>query len=219
MAKSRTRRKEEHASERILNAALASFKARGYHGTPVRELAQAVRIEVASLYYHYPSKQHILFALFERIMDPLLDGLGAAMATGATPEEQLRAAVRFHVLFHIASQDEAFVSHSELRSLSAPNLQCIIAKRDRYEHMIRTLLATGVRTGDFEIDDIKLTSIAILVMCSGVSDWFARQGRLTANKVADRYADLAVRLVTRAGGRRPRQSPPVRKASRKPGHT
>ena len=65
-------------SERILNAAIVLFKARGYHGTPVRELAQAVRIETASLYYHFPSKQEILFALFERIMNALLDGLGTA---------------------------------------------------------------------------------------------------------------------------------------------
>lgn len=189
-------------SERILNAAIVLFKARGYHGTPVRELAQAVRIETASLYYHFPSKQEILFALFERIMNALLDGLGGAMASGATPEEQLRSAVRFHVLFHIARQDEAFISHSELRSLSAPNRRRIIAKRDRYERMIRTVLTAGARAGGFEIPDVRLTSTAILVMCSGVSDWFAERGRLTAVKVADRYADMVIRLVARSGGPR-----------------
>jgi AcrR family transcriptional regulator len=200
-------------SERILNAAIVLFKARGYHGTPVRELAQAVRIETASLYYHFPSKQEILFALFERIMNALLDGLGGAMASGATPEEQLRSTVRFHVLFHIARQDEAFISHSELRSLSAPNRRHIIAKRDRYERMIRTVLTAGVRAGGFEIPDVRLTSTAILVMCSGVSDWFAGRGRLTADMVADRYADMVIRLVTRAGGKRARP-PRIRNRSR-----
>ena len=190
-----------NASDRILNAAIALFKARGYHGTSVRELAQAVHIEPASLYYHFPSKQDILFAIFERIMDAVLDDIGDAMAGNATPEEQLRAAVRAHVLFHIARQDEAFISHSELRSLSAPNRRRIIAQRDRYERMMRTLLAAGVRTGSFEIADLQLTSTAILVMCSGVSDWFVARGRLTGDMVADTYADMAVRLVTSAGNK------------------
>jgi AcrR family transcriptional regulator len=87
----------------------------------VRDLAQAVRIETASLYYHFPSKQEILLDLFDRTMDALVDGLERAAATGSSPEEWLRAAVRFHVLFHVERQDEAFISHSELRSLTAEN--------------------------------------------------------------------------------------------------
>jgi tetracycline repressor-like protein len=47
------------------------------------------------------------------------------------------------------------------------------------------LLDDGIRAGDFDIPDIKLTSTAILMMCSGVSDWFTRRGRLTADLVAD----------------------------------
>ena len=183
------------SSERIRSAALALFKARGYHGTSTRELAEVLGIEAASLYYYYPSKQEILLDLFMRAMDAMLDGLDRAIAGGSTPEEKLRAAVRFHVLFHIARQDEAFVSHSELRSLSAPNRRKIIPRRDRYEKAIRALLAAGVRAGDFEIADVRLTSIAILTMCSGVSDWFTGQGRLTPEKVARRYADMAIRLV------------------------
>ena len=198
-------------SERILNVAIVLFKARGYHGTSVRELAQAVNIEPASLYYHFRSKQEILFALFVRTMDATLEGLGRAVASGATPDAQLRAAVRFHVLFHVARQDEAFISHSELRSLSVSNRSRIVAMRDRYERMIQALLTAGVRAGSFEVTDVRLTSTAILVMCSGVSDWFARRGTLTAAKAADRYADLVIRLVARQAGplsRQVRSAPP-----------
>jgi len=181
--------------ERIRAAAIALFKARGYHGTPVRELAQAVHIETASLYYHFASKQEILFDLIAQTIEAMLDGVQLAIASESTPEGRLRVAVRFHVLYHIARQDEAFVSHSELRSLSRANYKRILVKRDRYEKFIRALLADGVRSGAFEIDDVPLTGTAILTMCSGVSDWFARRGRLTPAKVADHYANLVIRLV------------------------
>jgi len=186
--------------ERIRAKAIALFKAHGYHGASVRELAQAVKIEAASLYYHFPSKQDILFDLFERTMDDLLGGLAQALASGATSEEKLCAVVRFHVLYHVAHQDEAFISHSELRSLSAQNRRRIVDKRDRYERMLRALLAEGVHAGEFQIDDVRLTAIGILTMCSGVSDWFTGRGRLTAHKVAERYVDMVVRLVTNPRG-------------------
>ena len=185
----------QHGSARIRKAALELFTARGYHGTSMRDLAQAVQVEPASLYYHYPSKQEILAALFDETMDALLQGLADAIASGTTAEHKLRAAVGFHVLFHIARQDEAFLSHSELRSLTPPNRRRVIAKRDRYETMLRELLAEGVAAGEFEIPDIPMSSTAILVMCSGVSDWFARRGRLKPQDVAGRYADMAMRLV------------------------
>jgi AcrR family transcriptional regulator len=196
MATSKAVVDRHRSSERIRRAAIGLFKARGYHGTSMRELAETLGIEAASLYYHFPSKQAILVDLFNRTMDAMQNGLDQALAAGASPAAQLRNVVRFHVLFHIACQDEAFISHSELRALTAPNRRRIIRKRDRYEKAMRGLLAAGVRAGEFEIADIRLTSIAILMMCSGVSDWFAGRGRLKPEKVADRYADMVIRLVS-----------------------
>jgi AcrR family transcriptional regulator len=183
----------ESVSERIRRAAIVLFKARGYHGTPVRALARAVRLEAASLYYHFPSKQEILSDIFDRVMDDLLDGLQRAAEGETNPEDRVRAAVRFHVLFHIERRDEACIRHSELRSLTGPNLRRIIAKRDRYEAMFRAVLAAGIKAGAFEAHGKRLMTIAILTMCSGVADWVCRQGRLGA--VADAYARMVLRLL------------------------
>jgi hypothetical protein len=105
------------------------------------------------------------------------------------------AAVRFHALCRIARQDEAFVSPSELRSLSPANYKRILVKRDRYEKFIRALPDDGAHAAAFEIEDVPLAGTAIPTMCSGVSDWFARRGRVTPAKVADHYANLVIRLV------------------------
>jgi len=205
----------ETASERIRRAAIALFNARGYHGTSIRALARIVRVEAASLYYHFPSKQKILTDIFTRVMDDLLEGLERAMQAGTSAEERLRAVVRFHVLFHAERQAEATISRSELRSQTASNLRRIIARRDRYEAMLRTLLIEGVKSGAFEVRDVPLTATAILTMCSGVSDWFSSDGRLSADAVADAYADMVQQLVSparsiRPVGSGPRSSPTAR---------
>ena len=188
------------APERIRKAGIALFKRYGYHGTSVRALADAVGMEAASLYHHFPSKQKLLADLFDRIMDELLEGQRQALAHDDGFEQRLRNFVRFHVLYHIDRQDEAFVSHSELRSLSTANRKRITAKRDRYEHTLRSFLAGGVEAAEFEIHDVPIMTIAILTMCSGVSDWFTGRGRLTAEEVADEYAGIVLGLVHQSGG-------------------
>ena len=185
------------ASDRILKAATALFCKRGYQGTPVRALARVLRMEAPSLYYRFPSKQEILFAILDRTLHDLLDGLREAVATGEGPEDRLRAAVRFHVLFHARRRREAFVSHSELRSLTPANLRRVVAKRDQYERVFRGLLAAGVRTGSFQVGDVKLTAAAILSMCTGVATWFSEGGRLQPEAIAERYVDTILRSVER----------------------
>lgn len=187
----------DDGAARIRRAALALIRDRGFHGTSVRQLGQAVDMESASLYYHYPSKQAILVDLFHQTMDALIDGAERAVSQETGAVARLRAAVLFHVHFHISHQDEAFVSHSELRALVEPNRKAIIAKRDRYETLFRSLIDAGCREGVFAVDDLAVVSTALLMMCSGVSDWFGPQGRLSPDAVAQHYAELALRLVRR----------------------
>jgi AcrR family transcriptional regulator len=185
------------APERILRAATALFRERGYHGTSMRTLARGLRMEAASLYYHFPSKQEILFAILDRTLDDLLAGLDRAVAAADGHRERLRAAVRVHVLFHAHRRHEAFLSHSELRSLTLANLRRVLAKRDQYEHVLRGLLTAGVRAGVFDVPDVKLAAMAVLTMCTGVATWFSEGGRLAPAAIADRYVEMILRSVSR----------------------
>ena len=186
--------------DRIYDAAVGLFAEKGFHGASVRDLAHAVDVEPASLYYHFPSKQDLLLAVFDRFLDSIIDMMRAASIGPGTHQERLAEIVRRHVLFHVARSREAFISHSELRSLDPENRKRIIAKRDLYERMLRALLEAGVREHEFAIADVPVTSTAILMMCSGVSDWFTPGGRLTPDAVADCYVDLVSRLVTPGPG-------------------
>jgi AcrR family transcriptional regulator len=199
MTRSRPILEGDGTSERIRAAGISLFRARGYHGTSVRALAELVGVEAASLYHYYPSKQELLCGIFDRVMDDFLAGLEQALGSAADFDERLRSFVRFHVTFHVERQDEAFVSHSELRSLTGPNRRRINAKRDHYEAMLRAFLGEGVKAGAFDIPDVRLTTIAILMMCSGVSDWFEERGRLSADTVVEAYIDMVLRLTRPAG--------------------
>jgi AcrR family transcriptional regulator len=75
---------------RILDAARALFAERGYAGTSVRDLADALGMTKAALYYHFPGKADILLALVEPLLDSL-DAIGEHAGQGR--EASMRAYV------------------------------------------------------------------------------------------------------------------------------
>ena len=67
----------EAQNQRILDAAMGLFEARGYAGTELRDIARSVGLARNSLYRYYPGKDHILLACLHREMGPRLEQLRA----------------------------------------------------------------------------------------------------------------------------------------------
>ncbi|GAA4703155.1 TetR/AcrR family transcriptional regulator [Phytohabitans rumicis] len=59
----------EDTKARIRAVAMELFTAQGYEQTSLREIADRVGMTKASLYYHYPSKQALLLALVQPLVD------------------------------------------------------------------------------------------------------------------------------------------------------
>jgi AcrR family transcriptional regulator len=75
----------------ILDSSLRLFSDRGYARTSVRDIAHAVGITDAAIYYHFASKRELLRSLFEeRGIIAALMGL-EALDPAADPREQLQS--------------------------------------------------------------------------------------------------------------------------------
>ena len=162
----------------------------GYAGMTMRQIAARLRMKAASLYHHFPSKQLILFDLMQTTVVELLEGLRRIVESDASPVEQLDAAIRWHVLFHTQKREEAFVSHSELRSLEPENLETILKLRHEYDRLFDSILERGRQEGVFEIGDVSVVRNCILTMCTATGSWFSPQGRLSAEEVADQIQNF-----------------------------
>ncbi len=170
----------------------------GYSGMTMREIAASLHIKAASLYYHFPSKQHILFDLMHATVSELLEGLRAIATSDDEPEAQLAAAIRWHVLFHTQKREEAFVSHSELRSLEPENLKTILKLRREYDRLFDTILKRGRRKGVFQFREaLSVVRNCILTMCTATAQWFSPEGPLTAEQVADQISRFVKAAVVR----------------------
>jgi AcrR family transcriptional regulator len=61
----------EDAPSRILDAAEQMFADQGFDGASMRHLAGAARVNVATAYYHFGSKEELLAAVFNRRFGPV----------------------------------------------------------------------------------------------------------------------------------------------------
>lgn len=93
-------RSAEGGSRRlILDEAARLLREGGYHQTTLREIAEAVGIRKASLYYHFASKEEIVEAVVNDGVRFVHEAVEAALAAhaGAPPRERLEAAIRAHL--------------------------------------------------------------------------------------------------------------------------
>jgi AcrR family transcriptional regulator len=182
--------------ERILRAGLALFAELGFHGASIRDVAGAAGISSATLYSHYPSKEHILAELVRLGHEELYDRLRRALVTaGAGPAAQLAALVRAQVLAHADYPLLAVVANSELHALSAEQAAAALALRAQSGKLLLDVLRHGCDSGVFVVPDVLLTATAIGSIGLRVAHWFGPDQPYTREQVADAYADIALRIA------------------------
>ena len=197
----------------ILRASLELFSRQGYRATGVKEIADAVGVSVAALYYHFDSKEAILVELMLRDLRWLTARSRTALEEIDDPTDQVRALVRSHVLRDDTGMLLLTLSDNEVRALSPERRNEIVALRDDYEQLWRDVVAKGVKDGTFRCKDAKLATFCLLDMCNGVARWYSPKGALSLDQIAGRFGDFAVDLLCPRIPS-PRSTPAVRSQGR-----
>ena len=176
----------------IIEVSIDLFFRQGYFATSISEIAKGCGIQKASIYYHFPGKEDILYTIMETTMDDLTSYLMANLESRTDVENRLRAAVRGHVFFHLEHQKETFIASSELRGLSSENYNILVAKRDAYERIFQDLIKEGIQEEIFAGGDAKILSYAILTLCTAGASWFKPNGRLSIDDIAAIYEEFII---------------------------
>ncbi|MBB4660652.1 TetR/AcrR family transcriptional regulator [Conexibacter arvalis] len=192
----------------IRAAAVRLFAERGYYGTGMRDIAEAVGMRASSLYNHVDSKQTLLREIMVATMATLLDEHERVLRTTDDCAEQLRRSMEAHVRYHARHPLEVQVGNREIASLDEPARGEIRELRRRYAQSWQALIERGIAEGRFETASAQLSTYAILEMGIGVSLWYREGGPLGESEVAYHYGDMALRLVQAAAPRPRRRAAP-----------
>ena len=176
----------------ILQAAAQIFRQKGYHAASMQDIADAVHLQKASLYHHVNSKQDILLAILDQALDLLIDDLQHVVESDLTPVEKIRQAMQVYIERLTEDPSLAAVLLLEYRNLEPDLRSQHIDRRDRYDHLWRSLIQEGVEAHLFYPVDEAVATFALLGVQNWMITWFRHDGRLTARQLADQFCDLFI---------------------------
>lgn len=176
--------------EDLARVAARLFAERGFHGTSMGDLAEAMGVQKASLYSLTHSKQELLYQAMRDGASAFQAGLDG-IAEELPAVERIRLALRSHLRVVAEQLDVATVFTREWRYLEGAHRDEVLAERRRYEERWRGLFRDGVETGQLRTDlDLAAAALLVLSAANWAYTWLA-PGRDT-DELADRFTAILV---------------------------
>jgi AcrR family transcriptional regulator len=170
--------------EELTRIAARLFAERGYQGTSLADLAEALGVQKPSLYHHIASKEDLLWEVAcegAEAFHAALDGVPA----NAPTTERIRLALRAHLAVVAGQLDVATVFVREWRYLAGGRRDRFVAERRRYEERVRDLFREGVERSELRTDiDVPTAALLFLSAANWAYAWL-RRGADT-DELADR---------------------------------
>jgi TetR/AcrR family transcriptional regulator, cholesterol catabolism regulator len=171
--------------ERLLDAAATLFAQKGYAAASTREIAGILGIRKASLYYHIENKEDLLYAICKSSLDQIRRDVAEALGKVGDPLERTRTLVRAHIKSLVRDQIAHSVAVGEMHALSGARLKEVIALRDAYEELVRSVLQDARKAGVLRDDiSVKYLCLILLGLLNRVEMWYRREGALSPDQLA-----------------------------------
>lgn len=183
-------RYDRRRAQVVLDAARV-FARQGYDQTSVPELSEALGMAAGALYHYFDSKEELLIAICDQLMDPLLVEARELVAGELTPDARLRALLRLWVAHVIEHRDHMLVFQQERHVIErGDQWRKVRESRKQFERLLDSVLRDARDHGMTRIGDDRLELSALLGMVNHTAQWYRPRGRLSATEIAAGYAAL-----------------------------
>ena len=182
-------------SQRLLEAAADAFAARGFHATSTRDIASRAGLSPAGVYVHFASKEELLFQISRTGHVAARDMLVAAAEDSSSPTEALRSMMATFARWHAEHHRVARIVQYEFGNLTPEHRDAVLTLRKEIDAVVRRVVTDGVAAGEFTVDDVPDTTLALLSMVVDVARWYDPEIRRSPEAIGAAYGELGLRLV------------------------
>jgi AcrR family transcriptional regulator len=182
-------------SERIVGAAVELFYTQGFTNTTLEQVADAINVTKPFIYAHFRSKAELLADICSRAIKVAHDALSRVTAEQASATVKLETLVRDFMMAVLDHQPHAVIYSREETHLNPADREAINVLRREFDRRFAALLQEGVAAGEFVVEDVPLTALAIGGIVGWSPVWYRSGGRLTQPEAAQRIATLVLAMV------------------------
>ena len=180
----------------ILDATARLLRSQGYKATTLRDIAEAVGIRAASIYYHFESKEEIAATVMNEGVDWVFDAVTATLERlpdTASIAERVTAAIAAHLYALHKHSDYTSAAMKSFADAPEPVRQAARQHRRRYEAIWVTLIDEAVAGGATPRGVASETlRLAALGMLNWSPEWY-RAGRYSIERLAGEFAAILLR--------------------------
>lgn len=179
--------------EQVIRSAAELFKEKGYAASSMRDLAQKLGIEAASLYSHIKSKEEILQTLCFDMATEFRESLDKVEKQSVSAGEKLSMGIIGHVNVMARDLTASAVFMNEHRHLSNPHLRDFLLLRINYINRFKAIIEQGVASGEFKKNiDTKLAVMTLFSSLNWMPMWYSPEGSIEPKELGQQLADMLV---------------------------
>jgi len=178
MAKIQSKRNSTK-KEVIIEKASRLFREKGFGAASMRDLAEHVGVEAASLYNHIQSKSEILQTICFKVANEFMTNLEQVEASAQSTLRKMETIIRLHIRMMLDQYEYVYIADHEWRHLPEPYLSNFLNQRRNYRKRLSDIIEAGIAKGEVKAIDPYTAVLVILSAISGIDSW--QRSRKTTN--------------------------------------
>ena len=147
------------------------FREKGFAATSMRDLAETVGIEAASLYNHIRSKNEMLESICFDVANRYTMFMDELESSNQNTIKKIDTLLRFHIKQMIDYSEEVIVCDREWKHLEEPYLSNFHNQRRTYRKRFASVIEDGIKNGDIKKIDAPTAVIIMLHAVNGIESW------------------------------------------------
>ena len=179
MAKIQSKRNSTK-KEVIIEKASRLFREKGFGAASMRDLADQVGVEAASLYNHITSKSEILQTICFRVANAFISNLEAVETSPQPTLKKMETIIRLHIRMMLDQYEYVYIADHEWRHLPEPYLSNFLNQRRGYRKRLGDIIEEGIARGEIKTIESYTAVLVILSAISGIDSWQRSRKSTTA---------------------------------------
>lgn len=177
--------KNGNRKDLILKAGAALFREKGFGAASMRDLAETLGIEAASLYNHIRSKNEILESVCFNVANRYNTHMDEIELATLSPIKKIETLLRFQIQQMIENYEEVIVCDREWKHLDEPYRANFHTQRRNYRKRFAAFLEEGIKKGEIKKIDAPTAVMVMLHSVSGIESWHRAKAKISAAELED----------------------------------
>lgn len=196
MARNGTQKSLDRAREIYLTAAEIFFT-KGFEATSLNDIADALGITKAGLYYYVESKQDLLFQIMNLGLDKVKNEVLEPAREITDAEARLKFTILNHARLSAGGNHAVVILSDEISCLNFAQREQILKRRRLYFEFVRDTLLELEKEEKLHKIDVTTATFTLFGMILWLARWFHSSGKISIDKVCEDVCQIALQGLLR----------------------